>query len=307
MNLRTPRMLLFAVLAVVIFATGAVACSDDDDNGGDPTPSGATSTAEAPSGEIPSVAIVANDYLFVDAPESIAGGLTRIDFKNESVAEDHQAQLLRLNEDVSYSDFDALFDNPETTEAEIFALVATAAGGPGTSPGGDNDNVIDLEEGTYALICFIPSPTDGIPHAFKGMRQELQVTAAPDEQPEAPEVDVTVSLADFEFDAPETLAAGETTFEVTNNGTQAHEMAVFSLDEGITTEDVVAILTEEVELQGPPPFAFTGQVAVMTPGESGITTLDLEAGTFALLCFVTDPETETPHFALGMAQDLVVE
>lgn len=133
------------------------------------------------------------------------------------------------------------------------------------------------------------------------------MTAAPDEQPEAPEVDVSVSLSDFEFDAPETLAAGETTFEVKNDGTQAHEMAVFSLDEGITTEDVVAILTGEVELQGPPPFAFTGQVAVMTPGESGITTLDLEAGTFALLCFVTDPETETPHFALGMAQDLVVE
>ncbi len=139
------------------------------------------------------------------------------------------------------------------------------------------------------------------------MRQELEVTAAPDEQPEAPEVDVSVGLADFEFDAPETLAAGETTFEVKNNGPQAHEMAVFSLDEGITTEDVLAILTGEVELQGPPPFAFTGQVAVMSPGESGVTTLDLEAGTYALLCFVTDPDTEAPHFALDMAQALVVQ
>ena len=309
MNLRTPRMLLFAVVAVVILAFGAVACSDDDEDGGDPTPSGdATSTVEDPGVvEIPIVAIVANDYLFTDAPSSIPGGLTRIAFTNESVAEDHQAQLLRLNDDVSYSDFDTLLDDPDVTEAEIFALVATAAGGPGTSPGNENDNVIDLEEGTYALICFIPSPTDGIPHAFKGMRQELEVTAAPDEQPEAPEVDVSVSLADFEFDAPETLAAGETTFEVTNNGTQAHEMAVFSLEEGTTTEDVLAILTGEVEPEGPPPFAFTGQVAVMTPGESGVTTLDLAAGTYSLLCFVTDPEADAPHFALGMAQDLVVE
>ena len=118
---------------------------------------------------------------------------------------------------------------------------------------------------------------------------------------------MSVSLADFEFDAPETLAAGETTFEVTNNGTQAHEMAVFSLEEGTTTEDVLAILTGEVEPEGPPPFAFTGQVAVMTPGESGVTTLDLAAGTYSLLCFVTDPEADAPHFALGMAQDLVVE
>ena len=307
MNLRTPRMLLFVVLAVVIFAIGAVACSDDDDadeevGGGDATP-----TVESTSVEIPSVTIVANDYLFVDAPTSIPGGLTRIVFSNESVAEDHQAQLLRLKDDVSYSDFDAALDDPDVTETDIFAMVATAAGGPGTGPGGENENVIDLEEGTYALICFIPSPTDNVQHAFKGMRQELEVTAIPAEQPEPPDVDVSVGLADFEFDAPETLAAGETTFEVMNNGPQAHEMAVFQLDDGTTTEDLLGLLTGAVEPTGPPPFTFTGQVAVMTPGESGITTLDLEVGSYALLCFVTDPETGLPHFALGMAQDLVVE
>ncbi len=306
MSLHAPKLLLFAILATVILAIGAVACSDDDDaddGNGDIDP---TATAETTSTEIPSVEISGNDYLF-NAPASIAGGLTNIAFSNESVAEDHQAQLLRLNEDVSYADFDALFDDPDTTEADIFALVAAAAGGPGTAAGGANQNIVDLAEGTYALICFIPSPTDRIQHAFKGMRQELEVTAAPAGQPEAPETDVSVGLSEFEFDAPETLTAGETTFEVTNNGTQAHEMAVFALDEGIVTEDVIAILTGEVELQGPPPFAFTGQVAVMTPGESGVTTLDLQAGTYSLLCFVTDPETEAPHFAIGMAQDLVVE
>ena len=307
MKLRTPNMLLFAILATVILAIGAVACSDDDDADDGSDADDTIPTVETTSAEIPTVAIVGNDYLYVDAPASIPGGLTNIAFSNASVAEDHQAQLLRLNDDVSYSDFDALFDDPETTEADIFALVAIAAGGPGTAAGGENQNIVDLAEGTYALICFIPSPTDNVPHAFKGMRQELTVTAAPADQPEAPEIDVSVGLSNFEFDAPETLAAGEKTLEVTYNGTQAHEMAAFKLDDGITTEDMVAILTGEVELQGPPPFAFTGQVAVMTPGESGVTTLDLEAGTYALLCFVTDPETENPHFALGMAQDLVVE
>ncbi len=307
MNLRTPRMLLFAVLAIVILAIGAVACSDDYDDGHEDEGGDATPTVDSSSVEIPSVTIIANDYLFVDAPSSIPGGLTRITLRNEAPAEDHQAQLLRLNDDVPFSDFDAALDDPEVTEADIFSMVATAAGGPGTRPGGENENVIDLEEGTYALICFIPSPTDNVPHAFKGMRQELEVTAAPAEQPEAPDVDVSAGLADFEFDVPETLAAGETTFEVTNNGTQAHEMAVFQLDDGTTTEDLLGLLTGAVELQGPPPFSFTGQVAVMTPGESGITTLDLEIGSYALLCFVTDPETELPHFALGMAQGLAVE
>ena len=274
MNLRAPNMLLFAVLAAGILAIGAIACSGDDDDDG--------------TVEISEVTIVANDYQF-DAPTSIPGGLTRIPFRNAAPAEDHQAQLLRLNDGVTLDDFTATLADPDSGEAELFALVEAAVGGPGAGPGGENENVVNLEEGTYLLVCFIPSPTDGIPHAAKGMVQQLDVTAVPDEQPEPLNVDVSVGLADFAFDAPETLAAGETAIEVTNNGTQEHEMAVFSLDEGITTEDVVAILTGEVEPQGPPPFAFTGQVAIMPPGQSGITTIDLKPGPYALLCFVTDP------------------
>lgn len=282
--------LLVALAGLMLFIAG---CGDDDgDDGG--------------SVEIPEVSIVGNDYTY-DAPASIEGGLTRINFSNESPAEDHQAQLFRLNDGVSYADFADVLGDPESTEADILALVDTAAGGPGVAAGGESENVVDLNAGTYALICLIPSPTDDIPHFAKGMVQELEVTEPPEDQPEAPEADVAVGLSDFEFDAPETLEAGEMTFDVTNNGPQPHEMAVMRLDEGITTDDALGILSGEVELQGPPPFQFAGQVAVLTPGESATTTLDLEPGTYSLLCFVSDPESGAPHAFLGMAQDLVVE
>jgi len=268
-----------------------LACGDDENGGGS---------------EIPSVAITGSDFTY-DAPTQIAGGLTRIDFTNAAPAEDHQAQLLRLNEDVRYTDFTEVLTAEDSTEADIFALVEAAEGGPGTGPGGETNNVIDLAEGTYALICFIPSPTDGIPNFSKGMVQQFDVTAPAEEQPEPPETDLTVGLSDFEFEAPQTLEAGEASFDVVNNGPQPHEMAVYRLEEGITTDDALGIFSGEVTPEGPPPFSFAGQVAVLSPSESGIITMDLEAGTYSLLCFVTDPASGMPHFALGMAQDLVVE
>jgi len=300
-----PWLLLLATgLAALVFGFGAIACGDDDDDGdGGEEP---TATSEAAAGEIPTVEITGADYSF-QAPASIAGGLTRIVFTNTSSAEDHQAQLLRLNDGVTFDQFTAAL--PEGEEA-VFALV-TPAGGPGASAGLQNENVLDLDAGQYALVCLIPSPSDGIPHVAKGMLQPLEVTELAGEQPEAPTADVSVALSNFTFDAPATLPAGETTFDVTNNGPQPHEMAVARLEGGTTLDQLLDIFfappSEAPPPEGPPPATFVGQVAVLSDGLSGQTTIDLTAGTYAVLCFVTDPESGAPHAAIGMAQQLTVQ
>jgi uncharacterized cupredoxin-like copper-binding protein len=308
------KRLLVLAAAVLLLALGAAfsaACGDDeDDDGGEATPTTAaeaTPTEGAPSGEIPEVAIGATDYQF-EAPATITGGLTRISLTNSSEIELHQAQLFRLNEGVTFDDFTAAL--PEG-EAAIIPLT-TAVGGPGAGPGLSNENVLDLEAGTYALLCLIPSPNDGILHAAKGMITTLEVTAPAAEQPEPPVADVSVGLADFAFDIPASLPAGTTTFDVVNNGLQPHEMALFQAAEGATYQDVIDIILAEPDPEapppeGPPPFAFAGLMAVLSDGESGFTTIDLSAGTYALLCFVTDPDSGAPHAALGMAQELTVE
>jgi hypothetical protein len=291
-----------ATLIGAALALGAIACGDD---GGEEAPE--PTATEEPAAQIPDVFISAADYSF-QAPASIAGGITRLSFQNDSAAEDHQAQLIRLNDGVAFEDFQAAFETIES-EADVPGVFA---GGPGAGPGLSNSNVLNMEPGQYVLLCLIPSPTDGVIHAAKGMMQALEVTAAAAEQPELPTADLAVSAYEFTFDVPETLPAGETTFDVTNDGAQDHEMALIRLEGGFTVDQLLDLFFAEPDPEapppeGPPPFSFLGQVAVMATGRSGQTTIDLTPGSYAFLCFVTDPTSGQPHAALGMAKPVTVE
>ncbi len=294
MRLRTSSVcrgaaLLFVGLAL---AFGVIAC-DDDDNGDEP---GATAknTPEA-AAEIPDVTIGAVDYSF-DAPASIPGGLTHFILQNTGT-EDHQALLFRLDEGVTLEDFAAA---PIETEADAEAF-GSFAGGPIAPAGGTFDSVLDLQPGSYVMICEIPSP-DGVPHSEKGMVASLEVTAPPAEQPAPPEADATVKLLEFAFDAPDTLPAGETTFDLVNSGAQVHEMGMIKVDDGVTVDDALASLESE---EGP--FTIIGALYGLPAGGEGWTTIDLTPGTYAIVCFVTDPESGEPHIALGMSDSFTVE
>lgn len=307
---RTIRWsLIAACLLALALAFGAAACDDDDEGGGEEATPTAGAEPTEPSAEAGVLEVTGLDYTY-SSPSSIAGGVTTIHFTNGSEAEDHQAQLFRLNEGTTFEDFNATLLTA-ASEADVLPL-GTLVGGLGVGAGGTAEAVLDLQEGTHVMLCFIPSPADGTPHVAKGMITTLEVTAPAAEQPEPPVADVSVGLADFAFDVPETLPAGATTFEVTNNGPQPHEMALIQAAQGATYQDVLDIILAEPDPEapppsGPPPFTFVGQMAVLGNGESGFTTIDLSAGTYALLCFVTDPDSGAPHAALGMAQELTVE
>jgi hypothetical protein len=295
---------LLAVAALLAVMVIGAACSDDDDENEEPTTEGTAEATEVMAGEIPTVEITGTDYAF-EAPASIAGGVTRFVFNNESAGENHQAQLLKLNEGVTIEAVGAA-----ESEAELFGLVA-AAGGPGAGPGLTSENVLNLEPGQYAVICLIPSPDDGVVHAEKGMVAALEVTEAPSDQPELSAADVSVALSDYVIDAPTTLASGPVTFDVVNNGAEPHELAVLQLGAGLSVPDLLDIILAEPDPnapppEGPPPFAFVGQMAVLSDGLSGQTTIDLAPGTYGFVCFVFNAEG-VPHAALGMTLEVVVE
>ncbi len=293
-------LFIFVALLAAALAVAAVACDDDEDgaDGGEPT-------ATATPAEIPVVSFNATDYEY-DAPASIAGGLTQLSMSNGG-SEDHNAVFVRLNDGVTFGDFTgALAD--VAAEADLEGI-GTLVSGPGAGPGGASDVVIDLAAGSYAVLCTVPD-AEFVPHFALGMVQELEVTEARAEQPEPPKADVTVRLNDFAFDAPDTLPAGPTTFEVVNDGPQLHEMVVAALDEGFTADDLVALLlsTEPPPPDaGPPPFALIGAAVTMSTGESALTPVDLEAGNYAMICFVGDPDSGAPHFILGMVDSFTVE
>jgi hypothetical protein len=112
---------------------------------------------------------------------------------------------------------------------------------------------------------------------------------------------VTGELADYEFVLDTTSApAGTIAFDVTNTGDYPHEIVVLQLPEGITVKDVFAdkSLFEQVGFLGAT-FAMPGEQA------APLVMVDVEPGTYTLICFVDEPEG-VPHVARGMILEFEV-
>ena len=64
---------------------------------------------------------------------------------------------------------------------------------------------------------------------------------------------MSADLVDFNFVLPEQIKAGAHTWKIENKGGQWHEMAIVKLNEGVTVEDVLAMMSQEPP-EGPPPY-----------------------------------------------------
>ncbi len=118
----------------------------------------------------------------------------------------------------------------------------------------------------------------------------------------APNV-VNVEARDFAFVAPDTIPAGVTTFQLTNDGPSLHHLQVVRLDSGKTASD----LMKAMKNPGPPPrwAVFVGGPNAPNPKAQSNATLDMTAGSYVLLCLVDVPDG-VPHFAKGMVHALTV-
>lgn len=124
---------------------------------------------------------------------------------------------------------------------------------------------------------------------------------------------VELTAKDYSFEGlPEELPSGLTSFELTNDGTEMHEIALLRKNEGVTesAEELLA-LPEEEALQK---ATFLG-VAFAPPGSSEYQVADLEPGEYIALCFIpqgtvsedTPPSPDAPpHFTLGMVHEFTV-
>jgi hypothetical protein len=128
----------------------------------------------------------------------------------------------------------------------------------------------------------------------------------------APRV-VPVVASDYAFTAPDTVAAGLTTFTLENRGAQQHEMLIGLLRPGVAASRIVEAaqrgmtfrLLPEVYLEG----AMHGAVFAW-PGTRSRARLTLElirGRTYILLCTFRDSTTTPQHAALGMFHLLQVK
>ena len=288
------------IVASVLILTILAACS--------PAASTSAPQATAPQIEptpepvaIPEITIDSADYSYT-VPSTIPAGWVRVTLTN-SGAEPHHVQFLRLNDGVTYEQFQEAM---ALGEGPALALVQQMGGVGAIAPTGSAQAVLNLTAGDYLILCFIPSPSDHVPHLAKGMIQPVKVEAAPSSPlAQEPSAALTVQLADFTFNIPETLPAGETVIKVVNQGKEAHELNLLRLAEGKTLADAMAYLSDPL---GPPPFLPVGGINGLNPGLAGYLEYDFAPGKYIAICNIPSPAAQgMAHSQLGMVKEITVQ
>ncbi len=272
-------------VALVVAALALTACTARETKQAD------TAAPAAPN----VVTITAKDFAF-EAPDTIPAGVTTIRLVNQGPSL-HHAQLLRFDQGKTLDDF--LTAMKAGGPPPMWAI---PVGGPNAAAPGTDSNVTEmLEAGSYAVVCFVDVP-DHVPHVMKGMSHAFVVTPSSTMAPE-PTPDVTLQLVDYTFTFAPALSAGKHVIRVDNAAQQPHEFVIAKLDSGKTLADMVKWAGT---YKGPPPGMPMGGVAAIAPGTHAFVSLDLPAGDYVVMCFVSDAKDGKPHLEHGMAMQLKV-
>jgi hypothetical protein len=248
------------------------------------------SAAAGEAGPVQVIEVHARDFAF-EAPDTVRAGLTTIRLANRG-HELHHVQLLRLGASHDFAEFqDSVAAGGRLPEW------AEPVGGPNVPGAVPTLVTLRLIEGTYAMICLIPSPVDGQSHFRKGMVHRLVVLPAPGGSAAEPRADIRIELHDYAFALDPLLPAGRHLIRVHNGGGQRHELVLFRLAEGRTPEDFLAWA---FRLIGPPPGTPSGGTTAMVPGGVNYIPVDLVPGEYALVCFAHNPGDTLSHASHGM-------
>jgi hypothetical protein len=179
-----------------------------------------------------------------------------------------------------------------------FLYEATILGGPGSiSPGQSAQALLNIPAGDWAVF-----PEGNQPPTF------ITSAESADSNTTAPNPDLKVQLVDFAFGGFSNVKAGPQIWEITNLGDQPHMLTMSKVPDGTTIAQVLN--TAMVMGTGTPsPDALTEDqfqnvpdgVLLLSTGQTMYLPLTLDLATYAVLCFVTDPNTGMPHVMEGMA------
>lgn len=273
-----PTRLAGVAAGVLLLAT---ACGDDDDSSGGPPdrpeePAGATTTTGAADGELAAYCEAALAIEVVPDPD-LDPSLTGAEADAEAAAWVTE-ELQPLAEAVVATAPAEIADDLSTQAA---AVAEAAVTGDFSSFGGTE---VDAAEART--------------HEFDMANCGWQAQ--------------TVTATEYSFgEVPGTLTAGPTSFELSNEGSELHEIVLARKNPGVTdsVEDIVALPDEEALSR------ITELGSVHTdPGSSDYKVVDLEAGDYIMICFVpmgmTSEDAEAtdgaPHYTEGMVAEFTV-
>lgn len=119
--------------------------------------------------------------------------------------------------------------------------------------------------------------------------------------------EVQVEAADYAFDAPDEIDAGNVSFAFSNTSDgEEHEMIVLAKADGVDLSWEELLDLPEEEAMSKTRFV---TAAFAPPGERSSTLATLEPGTYAMVCYVSvgGQEDGPPHFTQGMIHEFTVQ
>jgi len=307
---------------VLIVPLGLSACGGDSSEEG---AGAAKSSAPEPTTLSITTFDLGEDRFATEAPGSIKGGLVKIVFKNAGKMP-HEAQLIRLEQGHTAQEALEVIDSEESKTPE---WLRGAGGVALTPPGQQGTTFINLPAGNYVVLSLgAGGPEEGPTPASRGALAEFEVTRG--EPGELPQTSASIVAEDDgehgddgeggdaggDEDAEEHehgfkatgLKPGRNTILFDNRSDELHHAVMVPILGDTTLEEVEEALASEGPPEGPPPVDFENIVitSVLDGKTKEVTEMELRAGRYALLCFLSDREGGKPHVAEGMLEEVTV-
>jgi hypothetical protein len=304
MHVTTGR---FARSLVAICAAGAfvAGCGDDDDEAASDAPAKPTTFTITATAE-------GKNKKALEFPATVKAGLVTMTLtNNDSVP--RSAQVIRVTGDQSVDDVLKVV-NSEEEGAPIPAFMQDGGGLGAVAPNASESATQVLAPGKY-VIWDDEGGDEGPANSDRGAKGEFMVTG-PAVDAELPEQPATITATDegegddktydFQFEG---LKAGTNQVRFENTGEELHHAIILPMRKGATIKEVEEAFMAEEEPEGPPPVDFMkGQnTTVIDGGIAQNISLDLDAGKYAVVCFISDRKGGEPHAAKGMLKELTVE
>lgn len=273
------------LLAGAGLAALALAACGDDDNGSD------SSKSET---QAFNVTLGADGKL--TGVEGLKSGLTKITFTNQAKG-NHDLQLVKVDGDQTVND---VVKVTSAEDAEIPTWLH-GAGGVGSIASGKTTSVTQvLDGGKYYVLA---EPDEG----GKPVTAPLDVSGGQGSGT-LPSTPAQITASEYTFKTSGPLKSGQQQIEFADGGEELHHAIFFRLKPGATLAQAKKFLTSD-NASGSPPFEGEGpttSTAVLDSGVKQVFGANLQAGKYALVCFLPDRTGGAPHVAKGMITEVDV-
>ncbi|MBI3953597.1 MAG: hypothetical protein HY330_03705, partial [Chloroflexi bacterium] len=115
---------------------------------------------------------------------------------------------------------------------------------------------------------------------------------------------VSVGAGDFSFNLVDSIPAGRTRVQLTNNGKEGHHAQLLRLNQGVTLDRFRAALRQGFEAWLPL-VTLEGGPAGVAPGGKSEAMVNLQPGQYMVVCLESGPD-HVPHLFKGMIKPLTV-